>query len=58
MINTDNVSVLGITIDYGMSRCGWSQCESNRSVGPYAFMDVYDPFHICSKYAWHDQERH
>ncbi|KAJ9100747.1 hypothetical protein QFC19_005486 [Naganishia cerealis] len=32
VINTDNVSVLGITIDYG----------------PYAFMDVYDPFHICN----------
>ncbi|KAG7562936.1 hypothetical protein FFLO_01626 [Filobasidium floriforme] len=32
VINTDNVSVLGLTIDYG----------------PYAFMDVYDPYHICN----------
>ncbi|KAF5367571.1 hypothetical protein D9758_003792 [Tetrapyrgos nigripes] len=32
VINTDNVSVLGLTIDYG----------------PYAFMDVFDPFHICN----------
>ncbi|KAK7454625.1 hypothetical protein VKT23_011378 [Stygiomarasmius scandens] len=32
VINTDNVSLLGLTIDYG----------------PYAFMDVFDPFHICN----------
>ncbi|KAH9481619.1 Protein adenylyltransferase SelO, mitochondrial [Psilocybe cubensis] len=32
VINTDNVSVLGLTIDYG----------------PYAFMDVFDPQHICN----------
>ncbi|GBE87796.1 UPF0061 protein [Sparassis crispa] len=32
VINTDNVSVLGLTIDYG----------------PFAFMDVFDPFHICN----------
>ncbi|KAL4247223.1 SELO family protein [Abortiporus biennis] len=32
VINTDNVSVLGLTIDYG----------------PYAFMDKFDPFHICN----------
>jgi len=30
--NTDNISVLGLTIDYG----------------PYAFMDVWDQNHICS----------
>ncbi|EGG06011.1 uncharacterized protein MELLADRAFT_87524 [Melampsora larici-populina 98AG31] len=33
VINTDNVSILGITIDFG----------------PYAFMDIYDPNHICNK---------
>ncbi|KAL1746319.1 hypothetical protein HDZ31DRAFT_81334 [Schizophyllum fasciatum] len=32
VINTDNVSILGLTIDYG----------------PYAFMDVYDSMHICN----------
>ncbi|TFK45387.1 UPF0061-domain-containing protein [Heliocybe sulcata] len=32
VINTDNVSVLGLTIDYG----------------PYAFMDVFNPWHICN----------
>ncbi|KZP31534.1 UPF0061-domain-containing protein [Athelia psychrophila] len=32
VMNTDNISILGLTIDYG----------------PYAFMDVYDPFHICN----------
>lgn len=32
VINTDNVSVLGLTIDYG----------------PYAFMDIFDSFHICN----------
>jgi uncharacterized protein YdiU (UPF0061 family) len=31
--NTDNISILGLTIDYG----------------PYAFMDVWDPMHICSE---------
>lgn len=32
VMNTDNISVLGLTIDYG----------------PYAFMDVYDYGHICN----------
>jgi uncharacterized protein YdiU (UPF0061 family) len=32
VINTDNVSIMGLTIDYG----------------PYAFMDVYNPGHICN----------
>ncbi|VDB94305.1 unnamed protein product [Peniophora sp. CBMAI 1063] len=32
VINTDNVSILGLTIDYG----------------PYAFMDVFDDMHICN----------
>ncbi|KAJ8521386.1 hypothetical protein ONZ45_g1939 [Pleurotus djamor] len=32
VINTDNVSILGLTIDYG----------------PYSFMDVFDPYHICN----------
>ncbi|KAF6757235.1 hypothetical protein DFP72DRAFT_892062 [Ephemerocybe angulata] len=32
VINTDNVSILGLTIDYG----------------PFAFMDVFDAQHICN----------
>ncbi|GAA5860929.1 hypothetical protein JCM3774_003191 [Rhodotorula dairenensis] len=32
VINTDNVAVNGATIDYG----------------PYAFMDIFDPGHICN----------
>ncbi|KAG8841955.1 hypothetical protein FRC20_004712 [Serendipita sp. 405] len=32
VINTDNVSIMGLTIDYG----------------PFAFMDVYDSAHICN----------
>ncbi len=32
VLNTDNMSILGITIDYG----------------PYGFMDRYDPGHICN----------
>ncbi|KAL7422041.1 hypothetical protein Q5752_003814 [Cryptotrichosporon argae] len=32
VLNTDNISVLGLTIDYG----------------PYAFMDVWDENHICN----------
>lgn len=32
MLNTDNMSILGLTIDYG----------------PYGFMDHFDPRHICN----------
>lgn len=32
VINTDNISILGLTIDYG----------------PYALMDIYDEGHICN----------
>ena len=32
VMNTDNMSVLGLTIDYG----------------PYGFVDAYDPGHICN----------
>jgi uncharacterized protein YdiU (UPF0061 family) len=32
VMNTDNISLLGLTIDYG----------------PYAFMDVFDSWHICN----------
>ncbi|KAI6042935.1 hypothetical protein EDC04DRAFT_2878302 [Pisolithus marmoratus] len=45
VINTDNVSIAGLTIDYG----------------PYAFMDVFDPNHICNhsddegRYAYNKQ---
>lgn len=31
-MNTDNISVAGLTLDYG----------------PYSFMDVYDNGHICN----------
>ncbi|KAJ8076572.1 hypothetical protein PM082_000995 [Marasmius tenuissimus] len=45
VINTDNVSILGLTIDYG----------------PFAFMDVFDSMHICNhsddggRYAYRNQ---
>ncbi|CAK5269593.1 unnamed protein product [Mycena citricolor] len=45
VINTDNVSIMGLTIDYG----------------PFAFMDVFDPYHICNhtdeegRYAYRSQ---
>ena len=32
MLNTDNMSILGLTIDYG----------------PFGFLDHYDPNHICN----------
>lgn len=32
VMNTDNMSILGLTIDYG----------------PYQFMDGYDPHHVCN----------
>ncbi|KIP04387.1 hypothetical protein PHLGIDRAFT_120748 [Phlebiopsis gigantea 11061_1 CR5-6] len=45
VINTDNVSILGLTIDYG----------------PFAFMDIFDHHHVCnhsdaeSRYAYDAQ---
>ena len=32
VMNTDNISILGLTLDYG----------------PFGFMDNYDPKHICN----------
>ncbi len=45
VMNTDNMSILGLTLDYG----------------PYGFMDAFDARHICNhtdtngRYAWHAQ---
>lgn len=45
VMNTDNMSILGLTLDYG----------------PYGFMDAFDAKHICNhtdaqgRYAWHAQ---
>ncbi len=45
VMNTDNMSILGLTIDYG----------------PFQFMDGFDPAHICNhsdhqgRYAWNRQ---
>jgi len=45
VMNTDNMSILGLTIDYG----------------PFQFLDGYDPAHICNhsdtqgRYAFHKQ---
>ena len=45
VMNTDNMSILGLTIDYG----------------PFQFLDVYDPGHICNhtdaqgRYAFNQQ---
>ena len=45
VMNTDNMSILGLTIDYG----------------PFQFMDAYDPSHICNhsdnqgRYAFYKQ---
>lgn len=47
VMNTDNMSILGMTLDYG----------------PFGFMDAYDPQHICNhtdvhgRYAYHMQPR-
>lgn len=47
VLNTDNMSIVGVTIDYG----------------PYGFMDRYDPGHICNssdnrgRYAYGQQPR-
>lgn len=45
VMNTDNMSILGLTLDYG----------------PFGFMDAFDAGHICNhtdsqgRYAWHAQ---
>ena len=45
VMNTDNMSILGLTIDYG----------------PFGFLDAFDPQHICNhsdttgRYAWERQ---
>lgn len=45
VMNTDNMSLLGLTLDYG----------------PYGFLDAFDPQHICNhsdhggRYAWDQQ---
>ena len=45
VMNTDNMSILGLTIDYG----------------PFGFLDAFDPEHICNhsddqgRYAWSNQ---
>jgi uncharacterized protein YdiU (UPF0061 family) len=45
VMNTDNMSILGLTIDYG----------------PFGFMDGFDPDHICNhsddhgRYSWNNQ---
>ncbi|MDE2400464.1 MAG: YdiU family protein [Burkholderiales bacterium] len=45
VMNTDNMSILGLTIDYG----------------PFGFLDGFDPQHICNhsddrgRYAWQNQ---
>ena len=47
VMNTDNFSVLGLTIDYG----------------PYGFLDRFEPGHVCNhsdhagRYAWDQQPR-
>jgi len=44
-MNTDNMSILGLTIDYG----------------PFGFLDAFDPNHICNhsddhgRYSWNNQ---
>ena len=42
VMNTDNMSVLGLTIDYG----------------PFQFMDGYDPAHICNHSDTHGRYAH
>lgn len=47
VLNTDNMSILGLTLDYG----------------PFGFMEAFDPNHICNhsdthgRYAWRMQPR-
>ena len=42
VLNTDNMSVLGLTIDYG----------------PYGFMEHFDPKHICNHSDEHGRYRY
>lgn len=44
-----SVSVLGLTIDYGKCLCFWHIREHLMgTLGPFAFMDVFDPMHVCN----------
>src|SRR5262245_28034982 len=45
-----SASVLDLTIDYGESPTLSARFNSVTSfpTGPFAFMDVFDPFHICN----------
>ncbi|KAI6018075.1 hypothetical protein BKA83DRAFT_4318015 [Pisolithus microcarpus] len=42
VIDTDNVSIAGLTIDHGKPILHFV-------LGPYAFMDVFDPRRICNR---------
>lgn len=48
----NSVSILGLTIDYGeidISLPSYVVHALKRAnPGPYAFMDVFDPWHICN----------
>jgi uncharacterized protein YdiU (UPF0061 family) len=43
-----SVSILGLTIDYGERDCTVYIGSLTSALGPYAFMDIFDPMHICN----------
>ncbi len=44
-----SVSIMGLTIDYGTQLPWLMGCpDLTLCAGPYAFMDVFDPWHICN----------
>jgi uncharacterized protein YdiU (UPF0061 family) len=48
-MNLVSVSVLGLTIDYGKCSCFWHIRERLMgTLGPYAFMDIFDHMHVCN----------
>jgi uncharacterized protein YdiU (UPF0061 family) len=50
LMKTSSVSILGLTIDYGkgVARCTVHGGSLMSALGPYAFMDIFDPMHVCN----------
>jgi uncharacterized protein YdiU (UPF0061 family) len=50
VLNTDNISLLGLTIDFGPYACVAhpARLSAFAKVCPHRFMDVFDPNHVCN----------
>ena len=48
LMKISSVSILGLTIDYGKGSRGVHGVSLMSALGPYAFMDIFDPMHVCN----------